>query len=48
MHTPQDEIAHMNLDYWLEQIRATVAIAAHLAVPIEFKQVYSPLLMKAH
>ncbi len=33
-HTPQDNIAHMNIDYWLEQIKATTAIAAHLAVPI--------------
>jgi hypothetical protein len=24
----------MNLDYWLEQMKATTAIAAHLAVPI--------------
>ncbi len=23
----------MNLDYWVEQIRATTAIAAHLAIP---------------
>ena len=24
----------MNLDYWLEHVKATAAIAAHLAVPI--------------
>ncbi len=24
----------MNLDYWLEQVKATAAIAAHLAVPV--------------
>jgi hypothetical protein len=32
-HTPLDSIAHMNLDYWLEQIKATIAIASYLAVP---------------
>jgi len=31
MHSPQDDIANMNLDYWLEQIKATIAIAAQLA-----------------
>jgi len=25
----------MNLDYWLEQVKATTAIAAHLAIPVE-------------
>ena len=41
----------MNLDYWLEQVKATTAIAAHLAVPA--KQVpraagrgYLPLLIR--
>lgn len=24
----------MNLGYWFEQVKATIAIAAHLAVPI--------------
>jgi hypothetical protein len=33
-HKEQDIIANMNLDYWLEQMKATVAIAARLAVPI--------------
>jgi hypothetical protein len=33
-HSTNDTIAHMNLDYWLEQIKATIAIAAHLAVPV--------------
>jgi hypothetical protein len=33
-HNPEDTIDNMNLDYWLEQIRATMAIAADLAVPI--------------
>ncbi len=32
-HTAQDTIDHMNLDYWFEQIKATVAIAAQLVVP---------------
>jgi hypothetical protein len=49
MHTPQDSIAHMNLDYWLEQMKATVAIAAHLAVPIPLdRKVYLPVIMKAY
>jgi hypothetical protein len=34
-HTPLDNIANMNLDYWIEQIKATTAIAAHLAIPAE-------------
>jgi hypothetical protein len=34
MHTPMDTISHMNVDYWLEQIKATTAIAAQLAIPI--------------
>jgi hypothetical protein len=33
-HAPSDSIAQMNLDYWLEQIKATTAIAAHLAIPL--------------
>ena len=35
----------MNLDYWLEQIKATTAIAAHLAIPVplEYKG-YLPIL----
>jgi hypothetical protein len=31
-HSPQDTIAHMDLDYWTEQMKATVAIVAHLAI----------------
>jgi len=27
----------MNIDYWLEQIKATAAIAAKLAVPVTEK-----------
>jgi hypothetical protein len=34
-HEPGDTIAHMNLDYWEEQIRATLVTAAHLAVPLD-------------
>jgi len=37
----------MNLGYWLEQMKATTAIAAHLAVPITFK-VYLPVIMRAY
>jgi len=33
-HTPGDTMAHMNLDYWEEQIKATLVTAAHLAVPV--------------
>jgi hypothetical protein len=47
-HTSQDSIAHMNLDYWLEQMKATTAIAAHLAVPIAVKKLYLPVIMQAY
>ncbi len=47
-HTPQDSIAHMNLDYWLEQVKATVAIAAHLAIPVTAEKVYLPVVWKCH
>jgi hypothetical protein len=48
-HTPGDTIAHMNLDYWEEQIKATIAIAAYLAIPvIEKVRVYLTVIMKAH
>ncbi len=36
----------MNLDYWLEQVKATTAIAAHLAVPIAFERVYLPVILR--
>jgi len=36
----------MDLDYWLEQIKATTAIAAHLAIPLTSNDVYLPLIMK--
>ena len=50
-HTSQDTIAHMNLDYWLEQVKATTAIAAHLAVPVPKAptpsgSIYLPLLIR--
>jgi len=35
MHTPKDKISNMNLDYWMEQIKATTVTAAHLAIPTE-------------
>jgi hypothetical protein len=35
-HSPEDTIAHMTLDYWEEQIKATLVTAAHLAVPVEY------------
>jgi hypothetical protein len=35
----------MNIDYWLEQMKATTAIAAHLAVPVTVeRQIYLPLI----
>jgi hypothetical protein len=41
----------MNLDYWLEQMKATTAIAAHLAVPItvtsKSEYIYLPIILKA-
>ena len=40
-HQPGDSVAHMNLDYWLEQMKATAAIAAHLAVPV--RNIYLPV-----
>jgi hypothetical protein len=50
-HTTQDSIARMNLDYWLEQMKATTAIAAHLAVPITvastIEYIYLPIIIKA-
>jgi hypothetical protein len=32
-HTVQDSIKYINPDYLIEQIKATTAFAAHLAVP---------------
>lgn len=31
MHKDEDTIAHLNLDYWHEQLKATVAFAGRLA-----------------
>jgi hypothetical protein len=38
----------MNLAYWEEQIKATVASAAHLAVPVELGgvRVYLPIVLR--
>lgn len=33
-HRPQDTIAHLNLNYWYEQIKAAIVIAAKLAGPV--------------
>lgn len=41
----------MNLYYWEEQIKATIAVAAHLAVPVtsnENEQVYLPTMFWLH
>jgi hypothetical protein len=32
-HTAQDSFAYINPDYFLEQMKATTAIAARLAIP---------------
>jgi hypothetical protein len=40
MHTPEDLVANMYLDYWFEQIKATTAIAAHLAGPVDHKDLF--------
>jgi len=49
VHSPEDNIAHMNLDYWEEQIKATIAITAHLAVPVTYtEQVYFPVLFRSY
>jgi hypothetical protein len=37
MHFQEDTIAHMNLDYWYEQIKASTAIAASLLIPLGYK-----------
>jgi hypothetical protein len=38
----------MNLAYWEEQMKATIASAAHLAVPVTSKeQVYLPVLFRS-
>ncbi|MFN2118244.1 MAG: hypothetical protein ACK2U0_15150 [Candidatus Promineifilaceae bacterium] len=40
----------MDLDYWVEQIKATVAITAHLAglvTSIENEPVYLPILFRS-
>ncbi len=37
----------MNMAYWAEQMKATVAIAAHLAVPAVTKGLYLPVIIKA-
>ncbi len=46
MHTSNDSIAQLNLDYLLEQMNATIAIAAHLAVPIGFEtNIFLPFIV---
>lgn len=34
MHSAKDTVANINLDYLMEQIKATVALATQLAEPI--------------
>lgn len=33
-HNPGDTLVHITLDYWDEQIKATIAMAAQLAVQV--------------
>lgn len=48
MHTPEDSIEQVNLDYLLEQVKATTATAAHLADPIiATDTVYFPVILKS-
>jgi len=49
-HNSGDTIARMNLDYWEEQIKATLVTAAYLAVPITVtytEQVYLPVVLRS-
>jgi hypothetical protein len=47
VHSPQDNIDSMNLGYWEEQIKATISVAAHLAVPASrAHENYLPVTMK--
>jgi hypothetical protein len=47
MHSENDTIAQINLDYWLEQMKATTAIASHLAIPLgPVKMVYLPFIIR--
>jgi hypothetical protein len=46
-HSHEDRIAYINLDYFLEQMKATTAIAAHLAIPLGFNyKVFLPVIGK--
>lgn len=49
-HSAQDTVARLNLDYWMEQVKATTAIAAELAVPVAGRRPgpYLPLRIKAY
>lgn len=36
----------MNLDYWEEHIKVTIAVTAHLAVPVtETEEIYLPMFL---
>jgi hypothetical protein len=46
-HTPNDTVTMMNYDYWLEQMKGTIAVAAHLALLPAFEPeeyIYLPFL----
>jgi len=50
MHTEHDSIGYMNLDYWNEQIKASIAIGAQLADPVILNlanPVYIPYIAKS-
>jgi hypothetical protein len=44
-HTIRDSPAYINPDYLFEQMKATTAIAGHLAVPLARKKVYIPFFV---
>lgn len=48
-NTTGDSIAHMNLGYWEEQIKASVIFAAHLLTPLglEPKKIYLPAVFES-
>ncbi len=33
-HTSQDNLAHLSLDYWWEQVKATIVTAAEVSGPV--------------
>ena len=46
-NTTGGNIAHMDLDYWIEQIKASIIFAAHLLTPLnsEPRKIYLPVIV---